>query len=60
MFDLCVCMVYYRHISRGGKMQRKDFTIDEQTLSIALKKAKSLGLSLSAYIRLLINQDNKE
>lgn len=41
-------------------MKRQDFTIDEKTLSIAKEKAKSLGLSFSSYIRLLINKDNKE
>lgn len=41
-------------------MVRVDITIDDKTLSLAKKKARLLGLSLSAYIRLLINQDNKE
>lgn len=41
-------------------MVRVDLTIDDRTLSLAKKKAELLGLSLSAYIRLLINQDNKE
>ena len=41
-------------------MVRVDITIDDKTLSLAKNKARLLGLSLSAYIRLLINQDSKE
>lgn len=41
-------------------MIRVDLTIDEETLSRAKNKARLLGLSLSAYIRLLINKNDKE
>ena len=35
----------------------KLITIDEELLSKATEKAKSLGLNLSAYIRLLLSQE---
>ena len=41
-------------------MIRIDITVDNKTLNIAKINANRLGLSLSAYIRLLINKDNKE
>lgn len=38
-------------------MKRVDITLDEETLKKAKLKSSELGLSLSAYIRLLINSN---
>lgn len=38
-------------------VKKVDITIDEETLKKAKSKASELGLSFSAYIRLLINSN---
>lgn len=38
-------------------VKKVDITLDEQSIQKAKAKAKELGLSLSAYIRLLINSN---
>lgn len=57
LFDLCVVYVYNYSISRlkRTKMKRIDITLDDKTLQKAKTNADRLKLSLSAYIRLLIN-----
>ena len=40
-------------------MKRVDLLIDDSLLEKAKRKAKVLGLNLSAYIRLLIAQDKE-
>lgn len=49
-------MVYMLYICYMKTIQ-KQLSIDRELHGKAVEKAKSLGLNLSAYIRLLISQD---